>query len=99
MSDERVIEARKALARFEDRNSKPNPAHLADAVRGLIGLVEELTEPDAEPCDAELWSWSYFRLEQVDAYYMRCHRIGPHDEHKNSETGAHWPVEPEGEKR
>lgn len=99
MSDERVIEARKALARFEDRNSKPNPAHLADTVRRLIGLVEELTAPDPEPCDAELHSWDYYRPEQVDPYWMRCDQLGAHDEHKNSETGAHWPVEPEGEKR
>ncbi|GAA1148005.1 hypothetical protein GCM10009651_35900 [Microbacterium natoriense] len=54
--DGRVIEAKKALTRFEDRNSKPNPAHLADAVRGLLALVDELTEvPEpsgkcAQPC-------------------------------------------------
>lgn len=93
MSDERLDEAEKALARYEDRSSKPNPAHLADAVRGLIALVEELTEPDAEPCNAELWSWEYYRPEQVDPYWMRCHLLGAHDEHENSETGARWPAE------
>lgn len=41
MTDERLTEARKALARYEDRNSRPNPAHLADAVRGLIAMVDE----------------------------------------------------------
>ncbi|KIP90169.1 hypothetical protein RU09_11860 [Microbacterium sp. MEJ108Y] len=92
MSDERLTEARKALARYEDRNSKPNPAHLADAIRGLMALVEELTEPEAEPCDAEIWSWDIFRHQQVDPYWMRCHKLGAHDEHENSETGAHWPV-------
>lgn len=45
MSAERLDEARKALARYEDRNSKPNPAHLAEALRGLIAIVEEVAEP------------------------------------------------------
>lgn len=94
MSDERLTEARKALSRFEDRNSKPNPAHLADAVRGLIALVEDLTKPHAEPCTAEIWSWDIFRHQQVDPYWMRCDRLGEHDEHENSETGATWPAQP-----
>ena len=46
-------------------------------------------EGDDEPCGDELWSWDYFQPEQVDPYWM-CHRLGPHEEHKNSETGAHW---------
>ena len=51
------------------------------------------TEVDDEPCSAELWSLDYFRHQQVDAYWMRCHKVGAHDEHENSETGAHWPVD------
>lgn len=97
MSDERLDEARKALTRYEDRNSKPNPAHLADAIRGLISLAEELTEPVAYPCADEIWSWDYFRNQEVDPYWMHCHKLGPHDEHENSETGAHWPVKQEGQ--
>ena len=53
-----------------------------------------------EPCDAEIWSWEIFQPEQVDPYWMRCHLLGPHDEHENSETGATWPrlpVEENGE--
>lgn len=49
MTDQRLIEARKALSRYEDRNSRPNPAHLADALRGLIDLAEaeRIAELDA----------------------------------------------------
>lgn len=45
---------------------------------------------DNEPCTAELWSWDYFNDLQVDPYWMRCHLVGKHDEHENSETGATW---------
>lgn len=45
---------------------------------------------DDEPCSAELWSWDYFNDQQVDPYWMRCHLVGEHDEHENSETGATW---------
>lgn len=41
MTDDSVIEARRALARYEDRNSKPNPAHLADAIRLLLARIDE----------------------------------------------------------
>ena len=53
-------------------------------------------EIDDEPCKAEIWSWDIFRHQQVDPYWMRCHRLGKHDEHENSETGARWPVKQEG---
>ncbi len=41
MTNDSVIEARRALARYEDRNSKPNPAHLADAIRLLLARIDE----------------------------------------------------------
>ncbi len=44
----------------------------------------------ATPCRSELWSWDHFRSEQVDPYWMRCHRVGEHDEHEHSETRATW---------
>jgi hypothetical protein len=44
-----------------------------------------------KPCLAELHSWDYFRPEQMDSYYMRCDRLGPHAQHVNSDTGATWP--------
>lgn len=47
-----------------------------------------------EPCKEQLHSWSYFQPEQVDSYWMSCDRLGAHDEHKNSDTGAHWRLEP-----
>lgn len=65
---------------------------LAQAV--LTEVVErfgrEVEAVDATPCTAEKWSWDLFRAEQVDPYWMRCHLLGPHDEHENSETGAKW---------
>lgn len=45
---------------------------------------------DFEECDEEIHSWRLFNSEQVDSYYMRCHLLGPHEEHENSETGAKW---------
>lgn len=47
-------------------------------------------DPELKECTAELPSWPYFRPEAVNFYYMRCHLLGPHDEHENSETGAKW---------
>lgn len=58
----------------------------ADVLRTI--LAEH--DPAPEPCEAEIHSWSYFSSEAVDSYWMRCDRLGPHDEHENSETGAHW---------
>ncbi|TDX78707.1 hypothetical protein EDF35_1921 [Rathayibacter sp. PhB151] len=44
-------------------------------------------------CEAELWSWDYFRHGQTDPYWMRCNSTWPHeDDHENSDTGAHWPL-------
>lgn len=45
--------------------------------------------PD-EPCDAEIWSWDLFTPRQVDAYWIGCDRVGPHDEHHDNHTGAVW---------
>ena len=65
-----------------------------EALHGHAGATRlEWTdeEPGAyEPCDSEKHSWDHFRVEQVDSYWMRCHRVGPHIEHENSETGARW---------
>ncbi|WP_315106309.1 hypothetical protein [uncultured Microbacterium sp.] len=61
-------------------------------MRGAQSAVERL----AEPCNAEIWSWEIFRHHEVDPYWMRCHLVGKHDEHENSETGARWPVKQEG---
>lgn len=64
---ERLNEARKALARYEDRNSKPNPAHLADALRGLIALAEESRAPQYE---YEV-TYSSASAPSIDGYRMR----------------------------
>ena len=37
---EQVAKARKALDRYRDRNSKPNPEHLADALSDLLEVLE-----------------------------------------------------------
>lgn len=67
MSDEPMAEARKALARYEDRNSKPNPAHLADALRGLIALAGESRAPQYE---YEV-IYSSASAPSIDGYRMR----------------------------
>lgn len=56
----------------------------------IRNLLDEAEATDSEPCGAELYSWDYFRSEQVDPYWMRCHRVGTHDERENSDTGATW---------
>lgn len=43
--ESRLVAAQKALSRFEDRNSRPNPGHLADALRDLI---ESIPNPGCE---------------------------------------------------
>lgn len=43
-----------------------------------------------EPCDAETHSWDHYPVVTVDPYWMRCHRLGPHTEHENRETGTIW---------
>lgn len=47
-------------------------------------------EPDHGPCEAEIHSWTYFTPEQADSYWIRCGLLGPHTEHEDSNTGAHW---------
>lgn len=39
--NEKLDNAKKALHRYNDRNSKPNPAHLAGALADLIAIIEE----------------------------------------------------------
>ncbi|CAN7240413.1 hypothetical protein LJR045_000966 [Microbacterium sp. LjRoot45] len=63
----------------------------------LRRLVPEPEPVDDTPCAAQMWSWDYFRSQQVDPYWMRCHLVGKHDEHENSETGARWPAQHESE--
>ena len=59
-------------------------------LRAAFAAREAAEAAASEPCREELPSWSYFTSQQVDSYWMRCHELGPHEEHKNSETGAHW---------
>lgn len=47
-------------------------------------------EPDDEPCKAETHSWSHYQPEQIDSYWIRCTRLGEHDEHEDSHTGLRW---------
>lgn len=73
------------------------PAGYVDKVPGVdtgwpLTLIYPDLPEDDEPCGEQMWSWDYFRHGQVDAYWMRCDRVGKHDEHENSETGARWPT-------
>jgi hypothetical protein len=64
--------------------------HLKDLFNVLGNELNAWNEPEPANCTAEMWSWNYFQPAQIDAYYMRCHLSGDHDEHENSETGAKW---------
>lgn len=105
MSDVRnLVERLRQIAESQrmDLDSPNVAATLDDAATTLEALasigsvVAEEPEGDDEPCKAEIWSWDIFRHQEVDPYWMRCHRIGAHDKHENSETGATWPVKQEG---
>lgn len=64
---------------------------LAEAGPQLLAIRDAAEQSASEPCEAELHSWVVFKPEQdVDSYWMRCDLLGPHDEHKNSHTGAKW---------
>ena len=79
-------------ARYDDDETEPIGWVREDNMEWpLRRLVPEVEPADDTPCGAEMWSWDYFRSEQVDSYRMRCHLIGAHDEHENSENGAKWP--------
>lgn len=56
--------------------------------RGILDLVE--WRGPVESCEAEIWSWTYFNQDQVDAYWIRCTLSIPHNEHYDSNTGARW---------
>lgn len=47
------------------------------------------TMPPA-PCEVETRSWDHFTPEQMDSYWIRCTLSGPHDEHKDENTGLTW---------
>lgn len=64
-----------------------------------LGWLTELEKCDVlanEPCDAETHSWTHYRPEQVDSYWIRCTKAGPHDEHEDSNTGLTWVERPLG---
>lgn len=65
-----------------------------------VAALDGAPEPDNDdPCDAEVYSWDYYRPEQIDSYWIRCTLLGKHDEHEDSHTGLKWrsglPVEGE----
>lgn len=67
-------------------------AHLVDIIEAEIAAAKARQAAASEPCAEEKHSWDHFdsNSDVVDSYWMRCHRVGPHDEHENSETGATW---------
>lgn len=72
----------------------------ADAVEALHGhngatvlvwLDEADVEVGARPCYEEVWSWDHFDPNSdMDAYWIRCTQLGPHDEHEDANTGLTW---------
>lgn len=63
-----------------------------DALAADAAAIEEAEQRATEPCTAEIHSWDYFRPTQLDSYWIRCTRLGEHEEHEDSNTGAHWPA-------
>lgn len=68
-----------------------------DAERGRrfdrwLATVQRTPTAEAarEPCEAETYSWDHFLPEQVDAYWIKCDVLGPHDEHEDEHTGLTW---------
>jgi hypothetical protein len=87
------------LARMIERLSRGVVLEREDAER-IVNALEPclatrpfnlvLDEDAPDPCDAEVWSWAIFSTEAVDPYWIRCTRLGPHDRHEDSNTGATW---------
>lgn len=48
-----------------------------------------------DPCTEETYSLWHFNNDQLDAYWIRCTRTGPHEEHEDENTGLTWPKEEE----
>ena len=53
--------------------------------KGVDDLLREATD--------EAFAGAGVTKQEVDAYWMRCPLIGPHEKHENSETGATWSTE------
>lgn len=88
-----------AIDRVHDTLSLHNPN--GRLVKEVLAALDGAPEPDDDPCKAETHSWSHYRPEQIDSYWIRCTRLGKHDEHEDSNTGLNWrsrsPVEGESE--
>lgn len=86
-----------AIERVQETLSLHNPN--GRLVKEVLAALDGAPEPDDDPCKAETHSWSHYRPEQIDSYWIRCTLIGKHDEHEDSHTGLKWrsglPVEGE----
>jgi len=81
---------RKAIGRGIAEKGQKTRAGL----RAAFAERERAEEKAGEPCSSEIHTWDYgYRPEEVDSYYMRCDRLGPHTEHENSTMGATWTTE------
>jgi hypothetical protein len=66
--------------------------------RETVGMVCQTCGTDYAPeplrgCTEETRSWDHFTPEQADSYWIRCTLSGPHDEHKDENTGLTWRAE------
>lgn len=59
-----------------------------DTTRIDIPMDED--DDEDEECAAEIHSWSVFRPEQIDSYWIRCTLQYPHEDHEDSHTGIKW---------
>lgn len=56
-------------------------------------IAEELAAFEvkaAEPCTAETPSWDHYSPDLIDSYWIRCTELGPHEKHRDSNTGLTW---------
>lgn len=66
-------------------------AAFSEEIKNKDGVRLELFKKDSDKvCGVEKNSWDHFKHGQVDNYTMRCELTGPHDEHRDSYTGATW---------
>jgi len=60
---------------------------LADVAQGVAAIFDA-----SEPCVSEAHTWSTLGLspDRYDAAWLRCKKVGPHDEHEDGTFGFKW---------
>lgn len=86
------------LWEWDNGHTRPDPGSLRFYLAALgydLALIPR-AEAEPQPCTEETHSWQHFTAEQADSYWIRCTLQGPHDEHKDANTGLTWRSAEEG---